>query len=303
MERIREIPWRNQIAGTLTLKQSIRLPEGNYEKGSPTRYEQNARFFFNTLNRALYGNGKVEMRAVSVLEKETAIRQGWMERIREIPWRNQIAGTLTLKQSIRLPEGNYEKGSPTRYEQNARFFFNTLNRALYGNGKVEMRAVSVLEKSDRYHDHMLFERPSNVSNSEFEWLVRLSWALSDWGYDQVDIKQADDGWLGYMFKGSSKEGIYSDSVVVGACYLNSSAPAARPLKPQLRKLRLELLRKMWSSPYPCSCPNFPGLAEFLSEDECKTEDIYSEGLSVEPEGVEAFSQARPSRLILGEWRA
>ena len=46
--------------------------------------------------------------------KDTKIYDAWIERIQDNPWTHKIAGTFTLQQSIRLPEGNFARGNPTR---------------------------------------------------------------------------------------------------------------------------------------------------------------------------------------------
>jgi hypothetical protein len=67
-----------------------------------------------------------------------------------------------------------------------------------------------LEKSKegRFHFHAAIEAPGHMDASEFCSVAMKLWLEQDFGYDYGMARpNADPGWIGYMAKNRSKDGL------------------------------------------------------------------------------------------------
>jgi len=130
-------------------------------------------------------------------------------------FRNPIAVTLTLKQSISICRGSsFQKVSidSDKASQNLRHFFNLINSQYLGKKATRfghrIPAISILEgtKSKRYHYHLLIDWPTDQSSHEIWNAVSSNWQKTQWGYGQIDVTtNADGGWIDYITKIKDKE--------------------------------------------------------------------------------------------------
>ena len=120
-----------------------------------------------------------------------------------------FAVTLTLKQRIDAQNGMHKSAvwlTPELASQNLRHFLNVLNKRIHGSsGKRYGRQVPVLAvleggQAKRLHYHLLIDCPRDDLIETFPQLVSETWHSTQWGYDQVEVTQADFGWVDYITK-------------------------------------------------------------------------------------------------------
>jgi len=109
--------------------------------------------------------------------------------------------TLSLKQSIRRTDGTFEALTAETAENEMRFLQRCLNQKVFGNaakrsGK-SLRWIDVSEGDGRLdkriHRHIRIEKPSFLTDAEFESLIRDVWSGCRWSMDQVHIERARSG--------------------------------------------------------------------------------------------------------------
>ena len=125
-------------------------------------------------------------------------------------WHAPFAITLTLRQSVTVPNGFSSTKlwlNQTSATQNFRHFLNKLNRCIYGKAAIRhgkgVGCIPVLEGGGdkRLHYHAIIDcpRPDLVTN--FPMLIADHWRSTQWGYWQIDCQaNSDDGWLTYITK-------------------------------------------------------------------------------------------------------
>lgn len=118
--------------------------------------------------------------------------------------------TLTLKQSALLPgPGNRYANVPLTAEaasQNLRHFLNQLRRRYYGRQRqLKVAAAFESDSSTRMHFHLIVEKPSDVSEVEFESDIQRLWPRTTWGNKITHVQPCDVGWVNYMTKFRTKE--------------------------------------------------------------------------------------------------
>lgn len=124
----------------------------------------------------------------------------------EIPWKNPVALTLTLKQQIKKQAINVYLASA-----NLRHFMSRLNRKIFGNAvrrhNKGLQILPVLEHDTlvRFHNHAIIDRPEEMDFDEFKAVVETTWAKTTWGYNQICIEPVtSDGWIRYIAKLNQK---------------------------------------------------------------------------------------------------
>ena len=152
-----------------------------------------------------------------MIDLNRKIKAVFLEHYNTSRWSNPVAITLTLKRAI--PSGpGLVCGSAEHYSQNLRHSLNVIQGKLFGSrGRHKaprLKVIPILEKdqSGRHHYHLALELRNLMPLEEFRELIYNVWSNTDWGYKQIDAKQADGGWLLYMTKLRSKGGDLSSSI-------------------------------------------------------------------------------------------
>ena len=128
--------------------------------------------------------------------------------------------TLTLRQAI-ICNGTWVSLSQYDASRNLRHFLNLLNKKVFRSAKkCSLGCYSVLEGDDdiRKHYHLLLEMPESVTVEKYAYLIQNLWSQTLWGYNKVDVKSANEGWLRYMSKYKNKT-VYSDAIDWENCRL------------------------------------------------------------------------------------
>ena len=125
-------------------------------------------------------------------------------------WASPFAVTLTLKQSVTVPNGIMSTKlwlTETVAAQNLRHFLNKLNRSVFGKSAARfgkgVGCIPVLEggRDRRLHYHAVIDCPLPDLVAGFPLLITDHWRSTQWGYCQVDCQtDPDDGWLTYITK-------------------------------------------------------------------------------------------------------
>jgi len=126
-------------------------------------------------------------------------------------WRDTVALTLNLKQSINTPDGGFVMIDELAAKAAFKRYMNALNREVYGHahrryGK-SLRVRPVLEKSrsGRWHYHVLVEPPEYMTDLDFAETAMRTWRATDAGYGKGSYRlKADRGWTEYMAKFATK---------------------------------------------------------------------------------------------------
>ncbi len=137
------------------------------------------------------------------------LRKSFIEGITLDRWQNPTAVTLTMKQ-----RRGSSAADPIVCSRNLRHWLNLLHRSAFGNhwrdyGIAPLKRVAILERSsERYHYHLLIERPDTISFDTFAAMLTRTWSETDWAYQQTDVQAAFNvpGWLGYITKYTDKLG-------------------------------------------------------------------------------------------------
>jgi hypothetical protein len=109
--------------------------------------------------------------------------------------------TLTLKQSIRRTDGTFEALTAETADNELLFLQKRLNQRVFGNAsKRSGKALRWIDVSEgdgrlekRVHRHIRIEKPSFLTDAEFEELFRDVWSRSRWSMDQIHIERARSG--------------------------------------------------------------------------------------------------------------
>lgn len=125
-------------------------------------------------------------------------------------WASPFAVTLTLKQSVTVPNGIMSTKlwlTEAVAAQNLRHFLNKLNRSVFGKSAARfgkgVGCIPVLEggRDRRLHYHAVIDCPLPDLVAGFPLLITDHWRSTQWGYFQVDCQtDTDDGWLTYITK-------------------------------------------------------------------------------------------------------
>lgn len=133
---------------------------------------------------------------------KTSLKNAYKSYLGQINLENALSVSLTMKQRI-----GFEKLDDINACQNFRHFMNILNCSVYGNAfkryQKRLGVVPVLENSssDRLHYHLVLERPTFITLSEFNDLIVSSWEKTKFGYAEIDIQNIyGDGWIDYITK-------------------------------------------------------------------------------------------------------
>jgi len=140
-----------------------------------------------------------------------------------------LAVTLTFKQAIKPEESAgaaFIKLDRDKAEQNMRHFLNKLNQKALGKRfrrfNKRLISVPVYEQGEatRFHAHLVLEKPQELNNEAFIDLIDECWRSTDFGYNNIDVKQAEDsGWLSYMLKDRTKRNGVLESIDLQNCHL------------------------------------------------------------------------------------
>ena len=135
-------------------------------------------------------------------------------------WRNLFAVTLTMKEVIVADDGYrsfFVRLDRYAAVQNMRHFLNVLNEKVFKSafrrfGK-QLTVIPVLEggRDHRLHYHAAMDCPRDNLVPEFSDMIRQEWQRTQWGYREIDVKRADDGWIDYITKLRAKSD-FSDSI-------------------------------------------------------------------------------------------
>ena len=128
-------------------------------------------------------------------------------------WDNICDFTLNLKQALDY-DGTLVHIDDIIARKALKWFMHQLNKKIYKRayrhfGK-RLQIVAVLEKSKegRFHFHAAIEAPSHMVAIEFCSVAMKLWLEQDFGYDHGMARpNADRGWIGYMAKNRSKDGL------------------------------------------------------------------------------------------------
>lgn len=133
---------------------------------------------------------------------KTPLKNAYKSFLGQINSENALSVSLTMKQRV-----GFEKLDAINASQNFRHFMNILNCSVYGNAfkryQKRLGVAPVLENSssDRLHYHLVLERPTFITLSEFNDLIVSSWGKTKFGYTQIDIQNIySDGWIDYITK-------------------------------------------------------------------------------------------------------
>ena len=139
---------------------------------------------------------------------------------------NPLGVTLTLKKTT----GNYlevvKKLDKNDVINNTKHFLNYLNRKIYGNKpyrKLKVKSLIKIElnNDNRFHLHLMIEKPEKYSDIEFIDLIKACWSKTFYSYNvmkfdylktETDIKK----WVKYLSKGNSlidNLDLYSSSIL------------------------------------------------------------------------------------------
>ena len=121
--------------------------------------------------------------------------------------------TLSLKQGLQREDGSVAYLTNDAADNNVRWFLRQMNRASYGNaarkyGK-KLRVIDSAEGGpgtyQRRHRHLLIEKPSHLTFSQFSIFLRENWLKSSWAYRDMDIQMAQSlsADIGYITKTGS----------------------------------------------------------------------------------------------------
>jgi hypothetical protein len=118
-----------------------------------------------------------------------------------------IGVTFTMKQ-----EGAKGKLNKLSASQNLRHFMNVLNRKVYKQQfkrfNKRLKVLPVIENSynERLHFHTLMGVPENIKLNDYIQLIKETWAKTDYGYRQIDVKPfINSGWTEYITKFKSSD--------------------------------------------------------------------------------------------------
>lgn len=142
---------------------------------------------------------------------------------RSTPWPRPIAVTLTLKQGLALGLGRWERIDRGKARGAIVYFCHELDRRCYpkidGKRSGKVKRLVVLEGNDttRWHYHLLIDCPAHVPPAIFAAWIYEIWNKVIWGYNEIEIKLADMGWLDYILKRNTKAD-YSTCVELDACH-------------------------------------------------------------------------------------
>jgi len=124
-------------------------------------------------------------------------------------WEAPFAATLTLKQRLNVHDGADSRSvALTRNDasQNLRHFLNVLNRRVFKSSAqrhgLKVPVFPVLEGGNdtRLHYHLLIGCPRPELIDAYPALLIRTWHMTQWGYNECEIKPADSGWITYMTK-------------------------------------------------------------------------------------------------------
>lgn len=118
--------------------------------------------------------------------------------------------TLSMKQGLQGEEGSVSYLTKEASDNNVHWFLRQMNRAAYGNaarkyGK-KLRVIDSAEGGPgtlkRSHRHLLIEKPSHLTFSQFSIFLRENWLKSVWAYRDMDIQMAQSrsAVIGYITK-------------------------------------------------------------------------------------------------------
>ena len=131
-------------------------------------------------------------------------------------FQHPYAVTLTLKQGIRQ-NGYWTKLDNMKASRNLRYFLNFLKKQVFRRSDIrkgrKLYCVPFLETdgSGRLHYHLILDRPSHLSDAHFVAQITASWRKTDFGFNQIDAKPSDSGWISYLLKERTKP-VYLDSI-------------------------------------------------------------------------------------------
>lgn len=152
-----------------------------------------------------------------------ALQNAYIEWALSARWERPLAVTLTMKQAIQLESGEWEYLTRGKAKGAILYFFNELDRRCWPKlrgqrgGKTKRFVVFEGDENIRWHYHIMVDCPAHVEPEIFAAWIREIWLKAIWGYRQINIQQADAGWLDYMLKFETKE-YFCDSVEVDACH-------------------------------------------------------------------------------------
>ena len=178
---------------------------------------------------------------------------------------NPLSLTLTLKKTT----GNYlevvKKLDKNDVIINTKHFLNYLNRKIYGNKpyrKLKVKSLIKIElnNDNRYHLHLMIEKPEKYTDSNFIDLIKSCWNKTFYAYNvmkfdylktETDIKK----WVKYLSKGNSlidSLDIYSSSILENEDWVKSKRGSkgvkntytVRPNTRKVSKLHAKYLMKI-----------------------------------------------------------
>ena len=142
--------------------------------------------------------------------------------------------TLTLKQSIRKTDGTFEALSAEAADNELLFLQKRLNQRVFTNAyKRSGKALRWFDVSEgdgrlekRIHRHIRIEKPSFLTDAEFEELIRDVWSGSRWSMDQIQIERVRsvEAVSHYMLK-TGADSVCTETLSLG---LKARRPFKRP---------------------------------------------------------------------------
>jgi len=124
-------------------------------------------------------------------------------------WANMTAVTLTMKKGSVIDDV-WVPVDELRCRKALKHYVHRVNRAVYKNDyrkkKKRCRVVAAVEcdADGRWHVHAAIEGPAEMGAFQFEFCLRTQWRKI-FGSDKFWVKRnADLGWIKYMFKHRQK---------------------------------------------------------------------------------------------------
>ena len=109
--------------------------------------------------------------------------------------------TLTLKQGLQRDDGTWEQLTREVADNELLFFRERINQQVFRNAyKRKQRCLNWIDCAEggerggkRAHRHLIVEKPSWLSDGQFQSLLIETWSRSRWSHKQFRIEPARDG--------------------------------------------------------------------------------------------------------------
>jgi hypothetical protein len=145
-------------------------------------------------------------------------RSSFLAWANNLTWRRPFAVSFTFKQGI-LSNNTYIPLYSLAASKNIQYFLAFLNRGALGKTSQRygwrLTCVGSFERTEGtgLHAHFCIDRPSHLSDEEFQGLIVASWARTLFGNVQTDVKPCTDlpGWISYIAKYKTKSD-YADAI-------------------------------------------------------------------------------------------